>query len=97
MANQLDEQITRLKVKSDMLVSRYRAVEAERAGAKAEIAALKLRNESLEKDKEQLEKEREFLIVSSAISPDYSSLEMSRHKISELIRDIDRCIAELEA
>lgn len=97
MATQLDEQITRLKVKSDMLLSRYRALETELAEAKSEIAALKLMNESLEKERQKLEKDREFLIVSSAISPDYSSLEMSRHKISELIRDIDRCIAELEA
>lgn len=96
MATELSEQLTRLGHKAELLVTRFatlqeanRRLREENTGLQAQLAAANGRIE-------RLEVENEYLRVSSAIAPDTESAIRARATLSDLVREIDACVAELK-
>jgi hypothetical protein len=96
MADELTSQLTRIGEKSRFLVERYRVVTQQRDNALSTIDTLQ--KSLLERDKElqQLKMQVEYLTLSSSISPDKDALDKTAAIITGLVRDIDRCIADLK-
>lgn len=77
----LTERYGLLKVQSDELMSRYEALQEERDKLQVEI--------------EQLRIENEYLKVSHKIAPTPEDVKTSQALITELVRNIDKCISQL--
>ena len=70
-----------LKEQTDELMSRYEALQEERDKLQAEL--------------EQLRIENEYLKVSHKIAPTPEDVKSSQMLITELVRNIDKCISQL--
>lgn len=95
MATELSEQLTRLGHKAEVLVTRYGTLKAENAQLKAENAELQAEIAAAKATIEQMSIELEYLKVSSAIAPDTQSAIRARATLSDLVREIDACLADL--
>lgn len=96
MNNDVQSSLQRLTRKCSFLVDRFKTVDAERRQAVEQVNAL---NEKLYQQSTEIEKlrtELEYLRVSSALTPGADDVERTRAIIADMVRDIDRCIAELK-
>ncbi|MDE6121289.1 MAG: hypothetical protein K2F63_05820 [Muribaculaceae bacterium] len=95
MALELAEQLSRLGHKAELLTTRYATLRQENQELRNELldlqAAVKARDALIQK----LEIEIEHLRVSSVIAPDSQSIHQTRALISDLVREIDACVADL--
>lgn len=96
MADDLREQLTRISVKSQMLIQRYENVLAVKEQLEKELERMREEITRQTLKIEQLEQQLEFMTVSAALAPDKAALESARRTISDIIRDINRCITDLE-
>jgi predicted RNase H-like nuclease (RuvC/YqgF family) len=96
MANELQDTLTRLGEKSRFLTERYRVVVQQRDTALSTVQELTKTLRQRDKEVEELKMKLNYLTVSSSIAPDKASLEQTTAIISSLVRDIDRCIADLK-
>lgn len=76
--------------RQQMLVDEIKAARQENAALQATI-------EQLRRELAQIRTDNEFLTVASVISPSRDQVELTRSTLAKLVRDIDRCIAELSA
>lgn len=95
MAVNVFELLQRLSQKSNLLAQKYYA-------AKEEVAKVREENENLQQEKsemqvelEKLRLENEYLRVSHKIAPTPEDVKTSRKMIAELVRNIDKCISQL--
>lgn len=95
MAKDLSEQLSRLEHKAELLVTRFGTLKKENEALRAECEDLKAELRSLKKHKEQLSMELDFLKISGAIAPGSQSAREARAIISNLVREIDACVADL--
>ena len=87
MAAELQETLSRVLRKSSILVEKYQALLARHD----ESQALLSERES------ELERENEFLRMAHSIGSSPEALARGRQMISKMVRDIDKCIAQLNA
>lgn len=95
MAESLSEIFERLLSKQQILVERYRILE-EKLNA-ADEANQKLAEEN-HKQKiliEKLETANQYLRIARRIAPDQETIGKSRELIARLVRDVDKCIEQL--
>lgn len=97
MASDLELSLRRIAEKSRFLTDRYKSVVDQRDKALARITELEALLEAQTKTVEKLKLELEFMTLASTIAPDRDSLEKARAMISGLVRDIDRCIADIQS
>lgn len=95
MADTLHQSIDRLKAKAALLTDRYTLVDKARQEAQAQVDELQARVRDLSRQLALRDAEIERLKVSSVLSPDHYDVEATRHFLSELVREIDKCIAQL--
>lgn len=95
MAGTLQQRIDRLKSKAQLLTDRYEAIKAGRDEAMARVKELESRVERLEHALHVKEAELEQMRVASVLVPDHRDVESTRTFLSELVREIDKCIAQL--
>lgn len=95
MATELSEQLTRLGHKAELLVTRYATLQADNRRLRAELLELQAQLAASKSQIEKLEVENEYLRVSSAIAPDTASAVRARATLSDLVREIDACVADL--
>ncbi len=95
MANELQQTLARIINKSNILIEKYHALEQA-------SQALATRNEQLLDDIEQMKKnnelmrqEIEYLKMARVIAPDIDNLDHAKATISKMVRDIDKCISQL--
>lgn len=95
MAKELQETLSRIAEKHRFLAARYQALLDQNNSLKERVAELE--NQVADRDSrlEKLETRSEYLEISSAIAPNFSELESTRDMVAELVREIDRCIADL--
>lgn len=95
MARNLQQRIARLKSKASLLTDRYKAV--KRAKEEVESREMQLRAEvaRLRREISVKDAEIERLKVTSVLTPDHKDVEVTRAFLSELVREIDKCIAQL--
>ena len=91
----LSSSVESLAKKTDSLLDAYR-LRSERIGQlEAELEALKQRVEGLDGEIERLKEENKVLRMASAIKGDEEKVTESKRRISQLVREIDKCLALL--
>ncbi|MCM1037463.1 MAG: hypothetical protein NC406_09105 [Bacteroides sp.] len=95
MARDFNTQLQSLSAKMTVVAERYAALEQKYRDAREDI--IRLRAEVLARDREleKLRTEAEYLRVASTLGSDRASVEATREMLADLVRDIDRCIADL--
>lgn len=92
----LDKSLSRISEKMHVLAQRYGTVCQERTQALVRIAELEKELRDKERRIEQLSLHNEYLSVSSTLAPDRDAVEKTRTIIADLVREIDRCIADID-
>lgn len=85
-----------LKRKTERLASRYAEAVDENAALRAQNEALQADIADLRKELDQARLDLQFLTVSYKLAQSPESLADSRKVVAALIRDIDKCIAQLK-
>lgn len=85
-----------ITAKSRLLVERYRLVAQERDEAKERVAALEQQAEQMQREIEKLRADNEYLRMASTLAPSREDVENARAMVTSLVREIDRCIIDLE-
>jgi phage shock protein A len=95
MATDLHERLQRVARKAQSLTDRYDALSREKMAADAHIAELEATVATLRQRVEELNRQVEYLTVVTTAIPSRNDVERSRSVISKLVREIDKCIADL--
>ena len=95
MAVNLSELIQRLSQKSLLLVKQYSALKEENGKLREANEDLQEKTNCLQTELENLRLENEYLRVSHKIAPTAEDVKMSQKMIAELVRNIDKCISQL--
>ena len=95
MASDLQQTLDRISRKALHLTERYRVVDEQRRAAQARIQELEELVADLRKQVEDLRMKNEYLMIASTVNPTRQDVERSRAVISGLVREIDKCITEL--
>ncbi len=95
MANELQQTLARIINKSNILVEKYHALEGANAELASEKEQLVEEIEKMKRANELLQQENEYLKLARTVAPDLNDVETARTTISTLVRDIDKCIAQL--
>lgn len=96
MAIDLRQQLERVNAKTTLVLEKYALMQQRLAQARAEIERL---NEELRQSRqtiEDMELRLEYLTVSHTVAASGEELERAKTMIAELVREIDRCIADLD-
>lgn len=96
MAGEFQQIIDRINAKSQLILERYAMVSRQRSEALERIDELESQLRRLQADNERLSREVEFLRIATTIAPDRKDVADTRAMLSELVREIDRCISDLD-
>lgn len=95
MAKDLAEQLSRIGHKAELLTTRYATLKEQNAALRERVldleAQLLAQTATIEKQRLQIE----HLQISSALAPDVATAKQARATITELVREIDACVADL--
>ena len=95
MASDLQQTVERLNRKALNLVDRYQIMLREKQAAQMRIAELESTVDTLRARVQDLERQVEYLSVVTTAFPSREELNRSRARLSELVREIDKCISDL--
>lgn len=95
MANEFQQVIDRVSAKMQILLERYDIVNERRLKAMERVAELEKAVSVLQAENHRLATEVEFLRVATTISPERADVEATRALLSKLVREIDKCITDL--
>lgn len=96
MSGQGYEELKLLNRKIDEFVNSYSNLKAECENLKSEKEALKIVLQNRETEMKELEKKYERVKLSGALLGDGENATEAKKKITELVREIDNCIALLD-
>lgn len=96
MAGDLQQTVERLRAKMLVVSDRFRLVCDERDSGRRRIAELEEENSRQRVRIEQLQQEVDFLKIATTIAPERKDVEQTRTLLAELVREIDKCIADLK-
>ncbi len=97
MAVELQDTLARIMSKSKVLIEKYHALAAAKSQTDSEIEAVRAENLELRKEIERVKRENEYLRMAHTIAPTPESVARSKSMISKIVRDIDKCINQLNA
>lgn len=97
MASDLEQTLKRIGEKSRFLSDRYKVVVGQLDEAIARIAELEKKVDKQRMTIQTLEQQLEYLTLAATVAPNRETLDQTRAMITELVRDIDRCIADLKS
>jgi len=95
MAGELQQHIASIEAKAQVLVERYNRLCELQRQAEEIIAELKAAIADRDNRLAQLESEVAFLRNSIALAPTADDVDRTRRIVSELVREIDKCIRDL--
>lgn len=95
MVRELQLTLERLRGKTALFSERYNVLRQSKADADARIAELTALTTRQQLEIERLTKEVEYLKIATTIVPNRDDVERSRAILSGLVREIDKCILEL--
>lgn len=95
MAADLQQRIENIKSKASLMVERYELLVKAKKAAQLRVTELEAEVEHLRREIAERDRQIEYLKVASILSPDHRDVEATRAVISELVREIDKCIAQL--
>lgn len=95
MAETLQQKLDQIQKKSELLVTRYSVLMAEKVNVENQNIEL---NELIEKLKQELEEcrtENKHLKTARVISTTEEELSKNKAILSKMVREVDKCIAQL--
>ena len=95
MASELRDTLARLQRKSAVLIEKYQALQALQEQTEQQLQEALEKQEKLEARVQKLEVDNQYLRMAHNIAPTPEALTQSRAMISKIVRDIDRCISQL--
>ncbi len=95
MAGNLQQRLDSIRSKAQLLQSRYLMLLDEKRAADARILELQDTLERQKKEINIMQQQIEHLRVVTTLNPSRDDVERSRAILTELVRDIDKCISEL--
>lgn len=95
MANDLQQTLERLNRKSLNMIERYQSVLQAKQAAEKRIIELETTIDTMRNRIETLERQVEYLSVVTTAFPSREEVKRSQARISELVREIDKCISDL--
>lgn len=95
MAGELQKKIDRVNTKTQLLLDRYTILLQRRESDLAQIAELQAEIETLRKDNGRLQQENDFLKIATTIAPTRNDVNSTRELLTRLVREIDKCITDL--
>ena len=95
MVADLKQTITRLNEKARFITQRYSVTLSQKEAALQTIEQQKQTIESQRKEIERLKTQVEYLTIAATLAPKREDVELTRSTISNLVREIDRCLADL--
>ena len=96
-AQELKDKLQTLKLKADALGKRYIALQGEKKELERTIERQELEIAKLENELKQLRIDNEFLRVAHTVPRDPAVVERYKKQVAKMVRDIDRCIKQLNA
>lgn len=96
MAGDLQQTVERLRAKMLVVSDRFALVCDQRDRALARVAGLEADLDRHRKLVSELRQEVEFLKIATTIAPERKDVEQTRALLAELVREIDKCIADLK-
>ena len=95
MASELQETLARIVTKSKVLVDKYHVLNAEKERLEQVVAQLQSEMEVLKKENEKLSTDHHYLTMARHFVPNSEKAAEAKKMISSLVRDIDKCISQL--
>ena len=95
MADELRQTLNRTAQKAQIVLQRYLLMKQKVAQTAARAEELERELEKTKAENQRLRSQVQFLKMASVVAPDREDVERTRALISGLVRDIDRCIADL--
>ncbi len=95
MAANLQQRIEKIEAKAALMIERYELMRQARQRAEAKVEELVSEIGRLERTIAEMSRQIEYLKVASVMSPDHRDVEATRAVLSELVREIDKCINQL--
>lgn len=95
MANELQQTLARIINKSNILVEKYHALEEANQALASDNERLMNEIEQMKRENELIKQEITYLKMARVIAPTHEDVDKARTTISTLVRDIDKCIAQL--
>lgn len=97
MAEPVHDTISSIRAKVSVILDRQNMLVQQITAERAEAASLRREVERLQAEVRQLKADNEYLAVARGVAVTPQQAEQSRAMLSGLVREIDRCIAELKA
>lgn len=95
MAGELQKKIERVNTKTQLLLDRYTILLQRRESDLAQIAELQAEIETLRNENGRLQQENDFLKIATTIAPTRNDVNSTRELLTRLVREIDKCITDL--
>lgn len=95
MAGNLQQRLDSLRGKAQLLTERYAKLLEQKRVLEEQIAQFNATIERQQKEMAVMRQQIEYLQVVSVIAPKREDVERSRAFLAGLVRDIDKCINEL--
>ncbi len=95
MSRDFNTQLKSLNAKMTVIAEKHHLLEQSYRAAREEIINLKAAVLARDKEIEKLRTEAEYLAVASNVGADRRNVEATRTMLADLVREIDRCIADL--
>lgn len=95
MAANLQERIEKIQAKAALMVDRYERLRRMLDEANVRIEDLTATVERQRREIAERDRQIEYLKVASVLTPDHRDVEATRALLSELVREIDKCINQL--
>lgn len=95
MARDFHTQLESVSAKMSVLMERYNSLDESYRQAREDIIQLKAAVLARDKEIEKLRLDAEYLTVAATAGSDRGNVEATREMLADLVREIDRCIADL--
>jgi len=95
--DRLKDRLARVIEKSNVLVEKYQALSQSHASLSEQLEQQAKEIAELKAQVEKLEKMNYYLRMTQDVAPNPEQVNLTRSMISKLVRDIDKCIAQLNA
>ncbi len=96
MPSDLQQQLENVRAKAHVVTEKYHHLKEAYDAARNEISSLKAEILARDEELEQLKLKVEYLSIASTVRITGDDLASTRAMVADLVREIDRCLADLK-
>jgi len=95
MAVELQQTVSRIAAKSRIILERYELMKRQLKADAEKIGQLEQDINRMRAENERLRSQVDYLKMAAIVAPEREDVERTRALLSNLVREIDKCIADL--